>query len=79
MTFASRPALAQDYPTKPIRFYVGFTPGGSADLLSRFIAQKLSERLGQPVVVEQKMGATGLIAQDAVAKAAPEKLTSRGE
>lgn len=68
-------ALAQDYPTKPIRFYVGFTPGGSADITSRFIAQKLGERLGQPVVVEQKMGATGIIAQDAVAKAPPDGYT----
>lgn len=69
---ASSPAVAQDYPSKPIKFLVGFTPGGSADLISRFVAQKMSERLGQPIVVEQRLGATGIIAQDAVAKAAPD-------
>ncbi|MES2536845.1 MAG: tripartite tricarboxylate transporter substrate binding protein [Pseudomonadota bacterium] len=69
------PVAAQDYPVKPIKLIVGFTPGGSADLTSRFIAQKLGERLGQPIVVEQKMGATGIIAQDAVAKAPPDGYT----
>lgn len=72
---ASSPAAAQDYPSKPIKFLVGFTPGGSADLISRFVAQKMSERLGQPIVVEQRLGATGIIAQDAVAKAAPDGYT----
>lgn len=71
----SSPASAQDYPSKPIKFLVGFTPGGSADLLSRFVAQKMGERLGQPIVVEQKLGATGIIAQDAVAKAPPDGYT----
>jgi tripartite-type tricarboxylate transporter receptor subunit TctC len=60
---------AQSYPERPIRFYVGFPPGGSTDLISRVLGQKLSERLKQPVVVEQKVGGTGLIANDAVAKA----------
>ncbi len=69
------PAAAQDYPVKPIKFLVGFTPGGSADLISRFTAQKLGERLGQPIVVEQRLGATGIIAQDAVAKSAPDGYT----
>lgn len=63
-------AAAQDFPSKPLRFYVGFPPGGSTDIVSRLLAQKLQERLGQPIVVEQKVGATGVIAQDAVAKAA---------
>ena len=65
-------AHAQEFPTKPMRFYVGFPPGGSTDIISRLIAHHLQERLGQPVVVEQKIGATGVIAQDAVAKAAPD-------
>jgi len=65
-------ASAQD---RPIRFYVGFPPGGSTDIISRFLGQKLSERLKQPVVVEQKVGATGLIANDAVAKSAPDGAT----
>jgi len=68
-------AHAQGYPEKPIRFYVGFPPGGSTDLVSRYLGQKLSERLKQPVVVEQKVGGTGLIANDAVAKAAPDGTT----
>ncbi|WP_137918639.1 tripartite tricarboxylate transporter substrate binding protein [Hydrogenophaga sp. 2FB] len=71
----SLPAAAQDYPSKPIKFLVGFTPGGSADLISRFVAHKMSERLGQPIVVEQRLGATGIIAQDAVAKGAPDGYT----
>src|SRR3989442_12764212 len=66
------PASAQTYPDRPIRFYVGFPPGGSTDLVSRFLGHKLSERLKQPVVVEQKVGGTGLIANDAVAKAPPD-------
>ena len=69
---AASTATAQDYPTKPMRFYVGFPPGGSTDIISRLLAQKLQERLGQTIVVEQKIGATGVIAQDAVAKAAPD-------
>ncbi|MBH1964938.1 MAG: tripartite tricarboxylate transporter substrate binding protein [Comamonadaceae bacterium] len=72
---AGVPAAAQDYPSKPIKFLVGFTPGGSADLISRFVAQKLSERLGQPIMVEQRLGATGIIAQDAVSKAPPDGYT----
>ena len=65
----------QDYPSRPLRFYVGFAPGGSTDIISRLLAQRLQDRLGQPVVVEQKVGATGIIAQDAVAKAAPDGYT----
>ena len=65
-------STAQDYPNKPIRFVVGFPPGGSSDIITRLIAQKLSERLSQTVVVEQKVGATGLIANDFVAKSAPD-------
>ena len=67
--------LAQDagaYPSRPLKFMIGFGPGGSTDLMSRMIANKLSERLGQPVVPELKTGASGSIAADAVAKAAPD-------
>lgn len=69
------PAWAQTYPDRPIRFYVGFPPGGSTDLVSRYLGHKLSERLKQTVVVDQKTGATGLLANDTVAKAPPDGLT----
>jgi tripartite-type tricarboxylate transporter receptor subunit TctC len=68
-------AAAQDFPNRPIKFYVGFTPGGSADLVSRYVAQRLGERLGQPIVVEQRLGATGIIAQDLVSKSKPDGYT----
>lgn len=71
MAFAG-PALAQDYPNKPIKFFVGFPPGGSTDIVSRVLGQKLTERLGQQVVVEQKVGGVGLIANDFVAKSPPD-------
>jgi tripartite-type tricarboxylate transporter receptor subunit TctC len=64
--------LGQDsvaYPSRPLRFMIGFGPGGSTDLMSRLIAQKLSERLGQTVVPDLKTGASGSIAADVVAKA----------
>src|SRR5688500_8907460 len=68
-------ALAQSYPTKPIRFIVSFPPGGSADLIVRAIAPRMSEKLGQPVVVENRAGAGGMIGVDAVAKAQPDGYT----
>lgn len=68
-------AVAQPYPSKPIRFIVSFPPGGSADLISRAIAPRMSERLGQPVVVENRAGAGGMIGVDAVAKSAPDGTT----
>ncbi|MSQ57808.1 MAG: tripartite tricarboxylate transporter substrate binding protein [Limnohabitans sp.] len=70
--FTAFQCQAQDFPNKPIRFVVGFAPGGSSDIITRLIAQKLSERLNQSVIVEQKVGATGLIANDFVAKSAPD-------
>ncbi len=68
-------ASAQTYPDKPIRFIVSFPPGGSSDLISRAIAPHMSARLGQPVVVENRPGAGGMIGVDAVAKAAPDGYT----
>ena len=65
----SAPALAQSYPAKPIRFLVPFPPGGSADLMVRAIAPRIGDKLGQPVVVENRAGAGGMIGVDAVAKA----------
>jgi tripartite-type tricarboxylate transporter receptor subunit TctC len=62
-------ALAQSFPTKPVRIIVPQTPGGASDALARMIGQKLSERWGQPVVVENKPGAGGNVGTDYVAKA----------
>jgi tripartite-type tricarboxylate transporter receptor subunit TctC len=65
-------AWAQAYPAKPIRFISSTAPGGPIELLSRPVAQKLSEALGQPVLIDFKVGADGVIGADYVAKAAPD-------
>ena len=62
-------AMAQTWPDKPIRIVVGFAPGGFTDVLARTIGQKLQDRMGQPVVVDNRSGAGGLIGADVVAKA----------
>ena len=62
------PAAAQNWPTKPIRIIVPFAAGGSADVYARFLAQRLPDQLGQPVVVENRPGAGAVIGTDAVAK-----------
>ena len=68
-------AVAQTYPTKPIRILVGFVPGGSTDLAARFIAQKLSEQFGQQVLVENRPGAGTAIANERGATAPPDGYT----
>jgi tripartite-type tricarboxylate transporter receptor subunit TctC len=68
-------AEAQSYPVRPIRFLVGGPPGSGNDIVSRMIGAKLSERLGQPVVIEQKTGAGGIIANEALAKSPPDGYT----
>lgn len=68
-------AIAQDYPSRPVRVVVPFSPGGGADAMARVIAGKFSELLGQQFLVENKPGATGLVGHDFVAKATPDGYT----
>ena len=72
---ASRIASAQTYPVRPVRIIVGFPAGGSADILARLIGQWLSERLGQPFVIENRPGAGTTIGTEAVVKAPPDGYT----
>jgi tripartite-type tricarboxylate transporter receptor subunit TctC len=68
-------AFAQSYPTRPIRILVGYPPGGATDIIARLVGQGLSERLGQPVVIENKPGSGSNVAGDAAAKAEPDGYT----
>ena len=68
-------ADAQTWPAKPIRLMVPFPPGGSTDIVARIVAQKLSERLGQSIVIENRGGAGGTLGTAVVAKAAPDGYT----
>jgi tripartite-type tricarboxylate transporter receptor subunit TctC len=70
-----RIARAQAYPTRPVRMIVGFAAGGTTDIISRLIGQWLSERLGQPFIIENRPGASGNIATEAVVRAAPDGYT----
>ena len=68
-------ALAQGWPNRPIRMIVPYTPGGYTDLMARLVGQKISEALGQPIIIENKPGANAIIGTDVVAKAAPDGYT----
>lgn len=72
---ALQPAQAQSFPSRPIRFIIPFAPGGATDIMARMIGQKLTDAWGQPVLVDSKPGANGIIASEAAAKAPPDGYT----
>ncbi|MBL8288100.1 MAG: tripartite tricarboxylate transporter substrate binding protein [Rubrivivax sp.] len=75
LTVAAGGALAQSWPTRPVRLVVPFPPGGSTDVVARLIGEKIAQSLGQPVLVDNRAGAGGTAGSDVVAKAAPDGYT----
>src|SRR5882672_7762585 len=69
------PALAQSYPAKPIRIIIAQAPGSATDVISRVVGNRLSEGLGQPIVVEARPGAGGMVGTEAAARSAPDGYT----
>src|SRR3989454_2886079 len=74
LLFAGR-ALAQDYPSRPVKMVVPYAPGGATDIIARILGQRLTESLGQSFIVENRPGASGNLALESVAKAAPDGYT----
>src|SRR5262249_17670934 len=75
LPIASGSARAETYPSRPLRLMVGFPPGGGADTIARIIAPWLSQRLGQPVVIENRPGASSTLAAQAVVNSPPDGYT----
>ncbi len=72
LALAATPCVAQTFPAKPIRFLVPFGPGGVGDITARAVAQKLSDQMGQQVIIDNRPGAGGVVASEIVAKAEPD-------
>ena len=68
-------SYGQAYPSRPIKLVVPYPPGGSTDLLARIVAQKMSDSMGQPIIVENRPGAGGMLGSELVARAAPDGYT----
>jgi tripartite-type tricarboxylate transporter receptor subunit TctC len=75
LLWCASPPLAQDYPSKPIRFIVPYPPGGGTDVIARIVQQRLSEGLGQPIVIENRGGAGGAVGTELAAKSVPDGYT----
>lgn len=75
LAVTAAPVLAQNYPTKPIRIVVAYTPAGTTDILARAIGQKMTERWGQPVIIDNRPGANGNIGTEIAARATPDGYT----
>src|SRR5207249_3349499 len=71
----SQAALAQGYPTRPIKIIVSTSPGGATDIMARILGQHITAKTGQPHVIDNRSGASGNIAMEAVSKAAPDGTT----
>lgn len=75
LALASAVAFAQDWPSKPVRFIVPYPPGGGTDVIARILQNRLSEGLGQPIVIENRGGAGGALGTEVAAKSAPDGYT----
>src|SRR3954470_22919835 len=75
MTLAATTAFAQPYPNRPLRLIVPYPPGGSTDVLARAVSQKMSESMGQQIVVDNRGGAGGIVGSEMAARAAPDGYT----
>ena len=75
LTVAAPAAMADDWPARPVHVIVAFAPGSTPDIVARLVSERLAQRIGKPVIVENKPGAAGNIGTDAVAKAAPDGYT----